>query len=185
MISTTGEFQVRRAVKPEEYCKVPGCISLRYCKGLCQKHYTRFKTHGSTDKPKSWDRSGTNNPKWRGGQTTERKTGRVLIYSPNHPLPNWKNYVYRYRLVVEARIGRFLLPEEIVHHKNGDCTDDSPDNLQVMTKEEHTRLHSSVCINAGIWSIKHAKCVGCGTKEIPHHAKGLCNHCWEKQRVKS
>jgi hypothetical protein len=50
-------------------------------------------------------------------------------------------YVKRADLVAEIALGRSLLPSEIVHHKNHDKIDDRPENLQVLTKQEHSRLH--------------------------------------------
>lgn len=49
--------------------------------------------------------------------------------------------VDNHRLVAEAMIGRKLRRGEVVHHKNGDTTDDRPENLEVMTRREHSRLH--------------------------------------------
>lgn len=50
-------------------------------------------------------------------------------------------YVKRADLVAEQMIGRHLLPSEVVHHRNHDKLDDRPENLQVLTKQEHSRLH--------------------------------------------
>lgn len=38
-------------------------------------------------------------------------------------------------------LGRLLEPDEIVHHKNEDPSDNRPENLEVMTQAEHIRLH--------------------------------------------
>lgn len=85
-------------------------------------------------------RTGSKNPNWKGGIVNF--TGRVLIYCPNHPNPNYCNtHVFRYRLVMEEHLGRYLDKNEIVHHTNGIVDDDRVENLQIMTQSEHARLH--------------------------------------------
>lgn len=47
-----------------------------------------------------------------------------------------------HRYVVEKKIGRKLRKEEIVHHKNRNKLDNSPDNLEVFAnQEEHEKHH--------------------------------------------
>ena len=38
-------------------------------------------------------------------------------------------------------LGRTLLKNEVVHHIDGNYLNNDPENLQVMTKSEHTQLH--------------------------------------------
>lgn len=52
-----------------------------------------------------------------------------------------------YRLIAEAKIGRKLNKGEVVHHINGVRTDNRPENLQVMTCNEHSRLHMEIAKN--------------------------------------
>ena len=46
-----------------------------------------------------------------------------------------------HRMVVEEVLGIQLRPDQVVHHINGDKTDNRIENLQVMDLDEHTRLH--------------------------------------------
>lgn len=129
---------------PGTTCAVAGCGRKIVAKKLCSAHWQRLHFHGDVapEIRVTKGRPGCSNNNWKGGEIDDG-TGRVLIYSPGHPHPTKSGtHVYRYRLVMEKHLGRFLSPEEIVHHKNHDKTDDRLDNLELMSQSEHARLHN-------------------------------------------
>lgn len=75
------------------------------------------------------------NPQWSGGKH-KNKAGYVLVYSPNHPRAKSRNYVFEHILAMEKMIGRFLLPKETVHHKNGIRDDNRPENLELWSSNQ-------------------------------------------------
>lgn len=83
--------------------------------------------------------SGEHAVNWQGGRVRDRH-GYVLIYAPDHPNADG-NYVREHRLVMEQVLGRRLLRNEHVHHRNHRKDDNRPENLQLMTRGEHSRHH--------------------------------------------
>lgn len=72
------------------------------------------------------------NPQWKGGKTIT-KNGYVNAVAPvGHPRrPKNGSYVFEHVLVMEQRLGRYLLPEERVHHKNGVRSQNNSENLEL------------------------------------------------------
>lgn len=84
--------------------------------------------------------SGPRSPRWRDGTTRDRL--RVLWHLPWHPRADRKGYVPRAIIVAELKLGRPLLPGEVVHHDDEDPSNDHPDNLVVLPSQaEHALLH--------------------------------------------
>ena len=104
-------------------------------KGKKHTPETRAKISAVSAKQPRGDKSHA----WRGGRTTDT-SGYAWVFAPDHPYVI-NRYVLEHRLVMEQVLGRYLTPDEVVHHKNGDITDNRPENLQVMTASEHSRFH--------------------------------------------
>lgn len=84
---------------------------------------------------------GKKHPNWKGGRKTNSK-GYIQILMPDHHLSDPKGYVYEHRLIIEKKLGRYLMNNEIVHHIDHDRQNNREDNLQVMTRGQHTSLHN-------------------------------------------
>lgn len=76
---------------------------------------------------------GEHNPAWKGGRQID-KDGYVLIHRPDHPRATSHGYVREHRLVMERVLGRYLTPEEVVHHRDGNKQHNDPENLQVFAR---------------------------------------------------
>src|SRR5262245_38124112 len=49
--------------------------------------------------------------------------------------------IAEHRIVMEQYIGRELLPSEVVHHRNGIRNDNRIENLEVLSRGQHPKLH--------------------------------------------
>ena len=72
-----------------------------------------------------------------------KKGDYMYAVCPDHPRRTKNNYVLLHRVVVENAIGRLLADNEVVHHKDHNRFNNSPDNLEVMTRSAHAKLHGA------------------------------------------
>ncbi len=82
----------------------------------------------------------TKNPNWKGGRTIA-SNGYVLLKKPSHRLADTRGYVYEHRLVAEETLGRVLNSGEVVHHRDGNKTNNDPANLEVFSDIASHRRH--------------------------------------------
>jgi len=119
---------------------------------------------------------------WKGGI----RQGRAYVYSLNHPYTK-DNRVLRSRLVMEKKIGRYLLPTEVVHHLDWNKLNDSPDNLYLFKNNSEHRKHHAVLIRlvmkeAGIYRTKEQTAKDCYKKNKKHYDEYRKN--WRKNHKK-
>ena len=75
------------------------------------------------------------------GHTKKHPRGYVLAYAPLHPKAHHDGYIMLHTIVMEQSIGRYLNPDEVVHHKNHIRNDNRIENLELMNKHEHFSMH--------------------------------------------
>lgn len=93
-----------------------------------------------------YGKRGTLSPRWKGGKKT-RQDGYVLVVAPpDHPYPSDSShdsikYILEHRLVMERHLGRYLLPDEVVHHIDENQSNNAIENLQLFSNSgEHRRI---------------------------------------------
>lgn len=66
------------------------------------------------------------------------KDGYLYVYYKAHPYADKSGRVFEHRLVFEQNLGRYLLPFESIHHKNGVRSDNRIENLELWAKVQPT-----------------------------------------------
>lgn len=132
-------------------CMSKECLHKNY--EICK---TRGWKHGEENVAKrkkvkqilSEQKIGNKNPNWRGGVSKTFSHGNcknsityLKIKTINHPKCDEEGYVLEHRIVMEKKLGRYLTTDEVVHHINHNGLDNRIENLQLMTRSEHTKLH--------------------------------------------
>lgn len=88
----------------------------------------------------SCGKKGSLNRSWNGG--VRRCSGYIRRLVPEHPYADSKGSVLEHRLVMEKNLGRYLTPDEVVHHKNHIRDDNRIENLELLdSQSEHYTRH--------------------------------------------
>lgn len=104
----------------KDNCWVIGCESGTWARGLCRLHYDRMNKTG--------DPGPLRRKKKPNGQHYTDKKGYVRMVLPDG------RRIDEHRFVMEQHIGRPLWPDESVHHKNGQRSDNRIENLELWSR---------------------------------------------------
>lgn len=135
-------------LKPSKLIKGKNHYCSRECHRVAKMEYMKG------DKNHQYGLRGSKNPTWKSDRKLSRY-GYRQVRCLDHPFKDHADFVFEHRLVAEQYLlnndnsvvingKRYLSPDYVVHHKDFDRLNNSPDNLEVMTHEEHQRLHTTL-----------------------------------------
>lgn len=123
-----------------------------------------------------------NNPEI--GDKMYGRNGYVWVYQPDHPTcfkaKSNKGWIQEHRYVMEKHIGRILRRDETIHHINRKRDDNRLENLLLVSRSEHAKIHAFLDGRLGV----HKTCKVCG-KDLnvtigSKRKREYCQDCWKK-----
>lgn len=111
-------------------CAVKGCTRKHNAMGYCRPHYDKWCREGRDHSKVAELRECAPH-----GSGHRSKQGYVYVSAKSHP--NYKGgMMFEHRKVMEDHLGRYLLPTEQVHHRNGIKHDNRIENLELWTTQQ-------------------------------------------------
>lgn len=161
-------FQKRKFIEhPENIITCPVCNKQFYIKpseksdaiGNCCSYECSYKLRSikySGEGNHQYGLKGELNASFKGERVLH--CGYYWVHMPEHPFAVQNGRVREHRVIAEKYLlteensvmidgKRYLSPEYDVHHIDGNKLNNSPDNLMVLTRSEHSKLHNKLKSN--------------------------------------
>ncbi len=138
----------------QEYCSISCAITARNRTNL-NPSYHRDIT-GEKNPMHGVQRFGSDNPmygkrkeqtyQWKGGRRSRKDGYTYVIVPDNYPYPAYQKksgtkYALEHRVIMEQHLGRYLKPEEVIHHIDGNPQNNDLGNLQLFASQsEHISI---------------------------------------------
>jgi len=135
----TKEFLIREYIKKKRgACEIAKELGFgkTYLYSFLKQYNIPIRNMQEAGKLRRGKYTGINNFTWKGGRYKD-KSGYVLISHPSHPNSGSNGYIREHRFVMEKKIGRYLTPLEVVHHKNGIKDDNRIENLELVHQSKN------------------------------------------------
>lgn len=157
------------------YLACEKCQKPRWIRLIGDSPVSKLCKHCS-DQSKMANQNGENNPCWNGGKMVTQR-GYVKVRKPNHPQADSRGYICEHRLVMESIVGRYLLPNEIVHHIDGNLCNNEPSNLMLLKSQTYHLYYHQL-------KRKSTSCKKCGGFLIFDYDEIFCLSCSALHDVK-
>lgn len=102
-----------------------------YCSKSCASHHKGAMRKGQKTGPQHG----------RKYARRQDKDGYIRVYAGNHPFADGRLMILEHVAIMENAIGRRLESTEVVHHKNHKRSDNRLENLELMKRSEHCKIH--------------------------------------------
>jgi hypothetical protein len=86
--------------------------------------------------------TGAKHPRWNPGRIVSSHGYVMERVGVGHPLADSKGYAYSHVLVWASSGHPMPKPHETLHHRDGNKGNNRLDNLEVISRAEHSRLHA-------------------------------------------